>query len=116
MYGTDDTAAIQAAITAAASYAGALAGNCYAEVIFRPGIYVLGAATVKTASPLFVNAQLHFGPVVAVGQQKITIKLQGANVSPFAHWNQTVPQVPAGTILFSTLMVRRPTAPSGTRR
>ena len=49
MYGTDDAAAVTAAVTAAAQWAVAT-GNYKAQVVFEPQLYMLGALTQSTAA------------------------------------------------------------------
>lgn len=94
-FGTDDTAAIQAAITAAVAYAQAHGG--FAEVVFASGIYIIAGAFTAQA---LGNAQLALpviSPTATFGQ--ITLKLRGAmDTTPLMHWLQVFPQA-SGTIL-----------------
>lgn len=93
---TNDTAAIQSAIDAAATFAGANTG--YAEVIFPPAIYLLSSAARTDRSG---NAQLAL-PIVASSSNKITLALLGTEDSasmPF--WSATTPQL-NGVVLKST--------------
>lgn len=94
-FGTDDTAAINSAVSAAVTYA--QANNGYAEVIFDPLIYIIaGAATVGGGT--LGNAQIPL-PVISDTDQKIVLAFKGAADSGEAlHWLQTVPQA-AGTVL-----------------
>lgn len=93
---TNDTAAIQAAIDAAATYAAANTG--YAEVIFPPATYLLSSAGRTDRSG---NAQLAL-PVVAGTSNKITLALIGTEDSAsMPHWNATSAQL-NGVVLKST--------------
>lgn len=93
---TDDTAAIQAAIDAAASYAAANSG--YAEVIFPPAVYAITSAARTDRSG---NAQLAL-PVVAETSNKVTLALLGtADAASMPHWNATSGQK-NGVVLKST--------------
>jgi len=93
---TNDTAAIQAAIDAAATYAAANSG--YAEVIFPPAVYALTSAGRTDRSG---NAQLAL-PIVAETANKITLALIGtADAASMPHWNATAGQK-NGVVLKST--------------
>lgn len=93
---TNDTAAIQAAIDAAATYAAANSG--YAEVIFPPAVYALTSAGRTDRSG---NAQLAL-PLVATTSNKITLALIGtADAASMPHWNATAGQK-NGVVLKST--------------
>lgn len=93
---TNDTAAIQAAIDAAAAYAAA--NNGYAEVVFPPSIYLLSSAGRTDRSG---NAQLAL-PIVDDEANKITLALLGtADAASMPHWNATSAQL-NGVILKST--------------
>lgn len=93
---TNDTAAIQAAIDAAAAYA--IANTGYAEVIFPPATYLLSSAGRTDRSG---NAQLAL-PVVAGTSNKITLALIGTEDSAsMPHWNATSAQL-NGVVLKST--------------
>ena len=93
---TNDTAAIQAAIDAAVTYATANSG--YAEVIFPPAVYALTSAGRTDRSG---NAQLAL-PVVAETSNKITIAFIGtADAASMSHWNATSGQK-NGVVLKST--------------
>ena len=93
---TNDTAAIQAAIDAAASYAAA--NNSYAEVLFPPATYLISSAARTDRSG---NAQLAL-PIVSGTNNKLTIALIGvADAASMPHWNATSPQM-NGVVLQST--------------
>jgi len=93
---TNDTAAIQAAIDAAAAYAAANSG--YAEVLFPPAVYALTSAARTDRSG---NAQLAL-PVVADTANKITLAFIGvADAASMPHWNATAAQK-NGVVLKST--------------
>ncbi|HSD56516.1 MAG TPA: glycosyl hydrolase family 28-related protein [Candidatus Saccharimonadales bacterium] len=93
---TNDTAAIQSAIDAAAAYAAANTG--YAEVLFDPAIYLLSSAGRTDRSG---NAQLAL-PIVAATANKVTLALIGTQDSAsMPHWNATASQK-NGVVLKST--------------
>ena len=93
---TNDTAAIQAAIDAAAAYAAA--NNGYAEVIFPPATYLLSSAGRTDRSG---NAQLAL-PVISSTSNKITLAFIGvADAASMPHWNATSAQK-NGVMLKST--------------
>lgn len=93
---TNDTAAIQAAIDAAAAYAAA--NNSYAEVLFPPATYLISSAARTDRSG---NSQLAL-PVVSGTNNKLTIALLGVeDAASMPHWNATSPQM-NGVVLQST--------------
>lgn len=93
---TNDTAAIQAAIDAAAAYG--VANRGYAEVIFAPATYLLSSAARTDRSG---NAQLAL-PIIAATANKLTLAFVGTQDSAsMPHWNATTPQL-NGVILKST--------------
>lgn len=100
---TDDTAAIQAAINAAAAYAVSVETR-YAEVVFpvRPASYVIGGALVQGGTT-FGNSQLTI-PIVAGTARKVTLVLrgEGADAAAMPYWAQTTGQR-WGVTLKSTL-------------
>jgi hypothetical protein len=71
---TDDMAAINATVAAAWAYAIA-SENCYAEVHFPDGVYILAGATTK-AGPTLGNAQIPI-PVRAGTDRKVTLAFVG---------------------------------------
>jgi hypothetical protein len=96
---TDDTAAINAAVTAATTYA--LAGPYYAEVVFDPKVYLCSGSTTKTSTNKG-NSQIPM-PVVPVVGQKLTLVLRGVrDASAVPHWQQTSIQA-GGAVIKSTL-------------
>lgn len=93
---TNDTAAIQAAIDAAASYAAA--NNSYAEILFPPATYLISSAARTDRSG---NAQLAL-PIVSATNNKLTIALIGVeDAASMPHWSATSPQM-NGVVLQST--------------
>ena len=95
IWGTDDTAAIQAATTAAEAY---LATHTYAQVYIPPRPYIVAGALNNTKSG---NGQIVYGPVAVAGVKKI-LEFRGETDGAAAvrHWQQTVPQF-AGSCLIS---------------
>jgi hypothetical protein len=96
IWGTDDTAAIQAAIDAAEAYLAV--GNAYAQVYFPPRAYVIAGALSNAKSG---NGQLTFG-VYATTANKRILEFRGETdgSASVRHWQQTVPQF-AGSCLLS---------------
>lgn len=96
IFGTDDTAAIQAAVTAAETYLAA--GRGYAQVYFPPRPYIVAGPLNNTRSG---NGQIVFGPVATTGNKKILeFRGEGDGAAAVRHWQQTVPQY-AGSCLIS---------------
>lgn len=96
IWGTDDTAAIQAATDAAEAYLSG--GATYAQVYFPPRSYIVAGALNNSKSG---NGQIVFGPVATSGNKRI-LEFRGATDGAAAvrHWQQTVPQY-AGSCLIS---------------
>lgn len=95
IWGTDDTAAIQAAVDAAEAYLAA--GHTLARVYFPAGAYVVAGALNNTKSG---NGQIVFGVYVTSAVKKI-LEFVGASDGAAAvrHWEQTVPQYSGSCIL-----------------
>ena len=101
VYGTDDTAAINSAVSAATTWAQA---NGYApvDIIIPPLIYMLAGATTKTSTNKG-NSQIPL-PVIAATSPKLTIRFtSGTDASaPPMFGSGTLPQV-GGAVFVSTL-------------
>lgn len=96
---TDDTAAINAAVTAATTYA--LSGSYYAEIVFDPKVYLCSGATTKTSTNKG-NSQIPL-PIVPVTGQKLTLVFRGVrDATAVPHWQQTSIQA-GGAVIKSTL-------------
>lgn len=96
IWGTDDTAAIQAATNAAEAYLAA--GNAYAQVFFPPRAYIVAGALNTSKSG---NGQIAFGVYPTTANKKILeFRGQGDGAAATRHWEQTVPQY-AGSCLIS---------------
>ena len=114
VYGTDDTAAINSAVSAAKTYA--LANEYFAEVVFGAKIYVLATGPTQSgngsSTPTF-NAQIPLPYPNANGTtQKLVIALTGAgDAGAIQFWLSTTPDL-AGTALVS--MTTAPLTPSAT--
>lgn|GEM_PF-2084609 len=95
IWGTDDTAAIQAAVNAAETY---LASHTYAQVYFPPRPYIIAGALNTSKSG---NGQIVFGVYPATANKRI-LEFRGETDGAAAvrHWLQTVPQY-AGSCLIS---------------
>ena len=108
---TDDTAAINAAITAAAAYA--VSSDFYAEVIFGARIYGLTSGPTQTTTPAVYNSQLQMPyPDLLGATRKLVIAFTGAGENSHCHyWDAKSPNM-AGTCLISTTSA--PSTPSGT--
>jgi hypothetical protein len=104
MWGTDDTAAIQAAVNAAETY---LTTHTYAQVYFPPRPYIVAGALNTTKSG---NGQIVFGPYPVAGNKKI-LEFRGATNGAAAvrHWQQAAPQF-SGSCLISLGVYSSPTA------
>lgn len=101
LWGTDDTAAINSAVTAA--YNGETAsGSFYAEVYCPPVTYVLAGATTIGGSTQG-NAQIPLPVVGTTGRKFVLVLRGGRDAGSFAHWLQTVGQR-AGAVFASTLL------------
>lgn len=96
VWGTDDTAAIQAAVDAAEAYLAA--GNTYAQVFLPPRPYIVAGALSSAKSG---SGQIVFGVYPTSAAKKI-LEFQGATDGAAAvrHWQQTQPQF-AGSCLIS---------------
>lgn len=110
IYGTDDTTAINSAVTAAKAYA--LANQYFAEVVFAAKYYILASGPTQSASPQF-NSQVPMPyPNVNGATQKLVIALTGAGDNGFyQYWASLTPNV-VGTALVS--MTLAPTTVSAT--
>jgi hypothetical protein len=97
---TDDTAAINAAVSAAYA-AGVANGTYYAEIYFPPGRYKVSSATTKTSTNKG-NSQIPL-PLHATTATKFVIVFRGTRAATaLPHWQQTSTQT-AGSVLVSTL-------------
>lgn len=95
IWGTDDTAAIQAAVNAAEAYLGS---HSYAQVYFPPRPYVVAGALNISKSG---NGQIVFGVYATTGNKRILeFRGEGDGAAAVRHWQQTVPQY-AGSCLIS---------------
>jgi hypothetical protein len=122
IWGSDDTAAINAAATAAGNFAlgisgsGAGFGNYYAEVTFSAKIYMLASGPTQTGNgsttPTF-NAQIPLPyPNVNGTSRKLVIGFTGAsNAGQLQFWLGTIPNI-QGTVLVSA--VKAPAQPAAT--
>ena len=95
IFGTDDTAAIQAAVNAAESY---LAAHTYAQVYFPPRPYIVAGPLSNAKSG---NGQITFGVYSTTAAKRI-LEFRGETDGAAAvrHWQQTTPQF-AGSCLVS---------------
>src|SRR6266849_1318395 len=110
VYGTDATAAINSAVTAAGSYA--TAGDYFAEVLFAAKIYILGTGPTQIGNgttTVTFNSQVPLPyPAPANTTQKLVIALTGAGDTGYLQfWQSLVPNV-AGTALVSMVTAPRP--------
>lgn len=103
IYGSDDTAAFNAAYALARTYAAANGG--YAEVTGPPFIYCLAAATQKaTSNSLHYNSQIPLIPFTGPGAQKTSVAFnfgEGGIAPPM--FTSTVPQANGAAVLVSML-------------
>lgn len=100
LWGTDDTAAINAAVSAAFTHAQSTGGmvKVFFPVPVNPnGFYAIGGALLHTASG---NAQIPI-PLQSTASNKITLIFEGAgNGSGFQHWQETVVQTGVTLVSF----------------
>lgn len=94
-WGTDDTAAIQAAVNAAETYLGT---HTYAQVYFPPRPYIVAGSLNTSKSG---NGQIIFGVYPTSGLKRI-LEFRGETDGAAAvrHWQQTIPQY-SGSCLIS---------------
>jgi hypothetical protein len=115
VYGTDDTTAVNSAVTAAGTYA--TAHQYFAEVVFGAKYYVLSSGPTQSgngsSTPTF-NTQIPLPYPAANGTtQKLVIQLTGAGDAGFyEYWESTTPAA-AGTVLVSMLK-NAPSTPDAT--
>lgn len=104
VYGTDDTAAINAAVSAAATYAEV--NDWFAEIVFGSKIYCLASGPTQTA---VVNSQIPLPyPNVNGTTRKLVLTFRGAgDASNTQYFDSTIPNM-QGTCL--TSMVLAPSA------
>lgn len=99
MWGTDDTAHIQAAINAALAYA-AVHGSAKVFIPVGAGSFYAVAGPLVTGGTTLGNAQLTLGAPVATTANKVVLTIEGVtNGSGLEHWQQTVPQVGGSTLV-----------------
>lgn len=104
IWGTDDTAAIQAAVDAAEAYLAA--GHTYAKVYCPPLPYVIAGPLNNSKSG---NGQIVFGVYPATGVKKILeFASDVTGAAAVRHWQQLVPQY--GGACFISLGVHASTA------
>lgn len=98
VYGTDDTAAINSAISAASTYA--QANNFMAEVLLKASIYVVTSLTQETV-PATYNTQLLIPFPNANGTtRKLMLTFRGAGyMAPCQYWESTAPNVQGSAIV-----------------
>jgi hypothetical protein len=101
LYGTDDTAAINAAISAIVT-AGQASGANAGRLLLSAGIYVVAGATTKTTTNLG-NAQITLPAIRPDLADKFELEISGvSDGSAPGHWYSVVPQL-SGSVIFSTL-------------
>jgi hypothetical protein len=109
VYGTDDTAAIQAAMAALGDYAGFRGQPYYAELLLDPAIYVLATPPTPggAGGVTLGNAQIPLPVVDLTGAEpKPTIVIRGttSDNSALESYHQAIPQL-TGPSLVSLLNV-----------
>lgn len=99
VYGTDDSAAIEAAIGDVV--ARGVADGCYSGRVWcSDGIYMVSRAP-QIGGAYNSNAQIRI-PTIADTAQKFVLGIgSGSTAGTFGHWNQTVPQR-GGAVFYST--------------
>jgi len=97
VYGTDDTAAIKAALATAVTNC-QTAGTFRADVWFQSKLYFCNGPLTKGDAASLGNAIIPL-PLVISTVHKVTLVLHGLSSAAYSHWNQTVPQHDGTTIL-----------------
>lgn len=98
MWASDDTAAFQAAVNAAVTYAQAHGG--YAEVVIPPAANRFYGIAGPLSHANLGNAQITL-PVIPVTGNTVTLAFKGAESgNALRHWDQAVPQI-SGSCLVS---------------
>ncbi|HUC20998.1 MAG TPA: hypothetical protein VMR98_05930, partial [Candidatus Polarisedimenticolaceae bacterium] len=106
VWGTDDTAAIKAALNAAVAACQANK-TYYCQVQFSSGIYIVAAPTTKGGATLG-NAQIPLPAREPAAGNKITIVLKGLeDAAAWAHWNQQTGQK-SGAVIRTMLVGQTP--------
>ena len=101
VYGTDDSAAITAAVNAATAWAKST-GNYKAQVMFEPQLYMLGALTQTNASPYTYNTHIPV-PFATQYDRKLVLDFIGVgDASEPDFWGSAIPSV-QGTCLVSAV-------------
>ena len=104
-YGSDDTAAINSAISAASTYA--TANNYYAEIIFKPMMYMIAGALIQGGSSK-TNSQIPLPVVPINGNPTMTLAFIGTRNNAGTEMFQGNGDNPApaneGTVLKSTIV------------
>lgn len=106
-YGTDDTTAINAAVTAATAYG--VAHNYYAEILFKPHMYMIGGPLIQGGATKG-NAQIPMPLIPINGNPTLILALIGtrnsAGASMFTAQDASDKPAPGneGTVLKSTMV------------
>ncbi|MFJ9114477.1 hypothetical protein ACIRJO_02895 [Streptomyces sp. NPDC102394] len=99
MWGTDDTAAIQAAIDAAGTYATAHGAATVRVPVAPSGRFYAVAGALVSGGSTHGNAQLTI-PVIATTDSKAILTFEGeTDAAAVQHWEQTVPQTSGSTLV-----------------
>jgi hypothetical protein len=102
-YGTDDTAAINAAVAAAVAWAQAAGNSARVRVLFPDAVFM--CATAPTIGGATAGNAVIPLPVIPMTSAKITLEFLGlgGDVADCMHWLQTVPQA-SGSVLLCPLL------------
>ena len=99
MWGTDDTAHIQAAVNAAITYATAH-GSAKVFIPMGSGRFYAIAGALVTGGTTLGNGQITLGAPVATTANKTVLTIDGVtNGSALQHWQQTSPQLNGTTLV-----------------
>lgn len=101
IYGTDDTAAINATVTAATAYA--QANNFKAQITFSPLYYMVGGLTQQT-TPVVYNSQIPIPVGTQFGRKLILDFVGVGDASEPDYWESTTPNL-QGTCIVSARFV-----------
>lgn len=99
MWATDDTAAVQAAINAAVTYAQGASGHAKVFIPPAPGRFYGIAGPLVNGGATLGNGQLTL-PIITTTVNKVTLEIEGVGVGAATrHWQQIVPPMNASCLV-----------------
>lgn len=121
VYGTDDASAINSAVLAAAQWA-VSTGNYKAQVMFQPGLYMLGGLTQSTTyqwSPFNTGLNYTYNthipiPFTTATARKLVLDFIGVgDASEPDYWGSSVPSVQGTCLVSAVFAASQPDATFG---